>query len=55
MKLSPAEISVLAVALEELDPVRILLWEFDNYSKRSDKTPFIEELLKRLWDEGEAN
>jgi hypothetical protein len=54
MKLSPAELSVLTVALESLDPVRILLWEFDDYPKRSDKTPFIEELLKRLWSEEAA-
>lgn len=51
MKLSPAELSVLTVALESLDPVRIMLWEFDEYPKRSDKTPFIEALLKRLWTE----
>ena len=48
IKLTADELAVIELALELLDPVRILLWEIDGYGKKEEKDQYLEALLEKV-------
>jgi len=46
--ISRDELSVIVLALEELNPELITKWQLDSFDTGSDKSDFIDSLLEKL-------